>query len=63
MSESSLPFRSAQANLSAPWMAPARRPMLQQGLKCFKEKKLKLKNLVGSSIAFQSPCPFGGGGD
>jgi hypothetical protein len=37
VSESSPPFRRAQANLSAPWMALAQRPMLQQGLKCFKE--------------------------
>jgi hypothetical protein len=67
MSENSPPFCSAQANLSAPWMAPARRPMLQQGLKCLQEKKLKLKNLVGGSIAFQSPYlhggAVGGGGD
>jgi hypothetical protein len=33
--------------------------MLQQGLKCFKEKKKKFKNLVGGSVAFQSPCPHG----
>jgi hypothetical protein len=45
VSESSPHFRRVQANLSAPWMAPARRPMLQQGLKCFKEKnKNKNKN-------------------
>jgi hypothetical protein len=60
MSESSPPFRSAQANLSAPWMAPARRPMLQQGLKCFKEKIKKQKKLVGGFVAFQSPCLHGG---
>jgi hypothetical protein len=60
MSESSPPFRRAQVNLSAPWMAPARCPMLQQGLKCFKQKiKIKI-NLVSSSVAFQSPRPHGG---
>jgi hypothetical protein len=60
MSVSSPPFRSAQANLSALWMAPAQRLMFQQGLKCFKEKKIKNINLVGGSVAFQSPCPHGG---
>jgi hypothetical protein len=60
MSESSPPFRRAQVNLSAPWMAPARCPMLQQGLKCFKQKIRINKNLVGSSVAFQSPRPHGG---
>jgi hypothetical protein len=36
-------FCHAQANLSTLWMAPARYPMLQQGLKCFKEKKKSKK--------------------
>jgi hypothetical protein len=60
MSKSSPPFRRAQANLSAPWMAPARCPMLQQGLKYFKQKIKINKNLVGGFVAFQSPRPHGG---
>jgi hypothetical protein len=52
VSESSPPFRRAQANLSAPWMAPARRPMLQQGLKCFKEKNKIQKNKIKIFIFF-----------
>jgi hypothetical protein len=39
---------------------PTRCPMLQQGLKCFKQKIKINKNLVGSSVAFQSPRPHGG---
>jgi hypothetical protein len=57
MSENSPLFYSAQANLSAPWMALARRPMLQQGLKCFKEKNKKIKKFGWWLCCVPIPLP------
>jgi hypothetical protein len=59
MSKSSPPFRRAQASLSIPWMAPVRRPMLQQGPRNLRitSKQYEMKNLLGSYRIAICPLP------